>query len=126
MYSLKSVVFIFVILVASEAFSLGGSKCNGNSQVSNELGRGAFLKSSFATIAGIAISASPAYAKGVDPKLKDTKDDPGYQNCLSKCIYECTKPKGDEQKTRQECIPECKQKCATSKAQLMIGTPKSE
>ncbi|GMH59084.1 hypothetical protein TrRE_jg3888, partial [Triparma retinervis] len=29
-------------------------------------------------------------------------------------MYECTKPKGDEQKGRAECIPECKKKCATS------------
>lgn len=129
--SLKSVVFIIGLVASSEAFSLGGPKCNSHSQeVSNELllGRGAFLQSSFATIAGISIisTSSPAYAKTVDPKLKDTKDDPAYQNCISKCVYECTKPKGDEQKSRSECLPECKQKCATSKAQLMIGTPKSE
>ena len=131
--SLKSVFFIIGLVVSSEAFSLGGpSKCNSHSpqEASNELllGRGAFLQSSFATIAGISIisTSSPAYAKTVDPKLKDTKDDPAYQNCISKCVYECTKPKGDEQKSRSECLPECKQKCATSKAQLMIGTPKSE
>jgi hypothetical protein len=55
--------------------------------------------------------------------LKGTKKDPVFEGCMSTCMYECTKPKGIEQKSRAECIPECKQKCATSKAQLMIGTP---
>jgi hypothetical protein len=64
----------------------------------------------------------PAFAKD-DPSLKGTKADPEYEACMSTCIYECTKPKGVEQKSRKECIPECKQTCATSKAQLMIGTP---
>ncbi len=66
---------------------------------------------------------NPVQAKEIDPALKGTKNDPAYQACLSKCIFECTKPKGDEQKSRAECLPECKQKCATSKEQLMIGTP---
>ncbi len=63
-------------------------------------------------------------AKDVDPALKGTKSDPAFQGCLSECVYECTKPKGTEQKSRAECIPECKAKCATSKAQLMLGTAK--
>ena len=68
--------------------------------------------------------ASPAHAKGeIDPAVKGTKKDPAYEACVSKCLYECTKPKGDEQKSRAECIPECKKKCATSKEQLMTGTP---
>ena len=68
--------------------------------------------------------ASPAYAKGeIDPALKGTKKDPAYKACVSKCLYECTKPKGEEQKSRAECIPECKKTCATSKEQLMTGTP---
>ena len=78
------------------------------------------------TLATTAISTninSAAYAKEIDPAVKGTKADPAYQACLSKCVFECTKPKGDEQKSRAECIPECKQKCATSKEQLMIGTP---
>jgi hypothetical protein len=67
----------------------------------------------------------PALAKddAAAAALKGTKADPEYEACMSTCIYECTKPKGVEQKSRKECIPECKQTCATSKAQLMIGTP---
>ena len=65
-----------------------------------------------------------AYAKDVDPAIKGTKKDPEFEGCLGKCLYDCTKPKGMEQKSRMECIPECKAKCATNKAQLMLGTAK--
>jgi hypothetical protein len=37
-------------------------------------------------------------------------------------MYDCTKPKV-ESKSRAECLPECKTKCATTKQQLMLGTP---
>lgn len=74
--------------------------------------------------AAVSGSASPAYAASeVDPAKKGTKMDPNYEACVSKCLYECTKPKGEEQKSRAECIPECKKKCATTKEQLMKGTP---
>ena len=90
--------------------------------------RANFLKRT--TVAASAVSfwtlscllPAAASAKG-DPSLKGTKADPEYEACMSTCIYECTKPKGVAQKSRKECIPECKQTCATSKAQLMIGTP---
>lgn len=76
------------------------------------------------SVVATGLGASPAYAKGeVDPAKKGTKQDPEYEACVSKCLYECTKPKGDEQKSRAECIPECKKSCATSSAQLMTGTP---
>ena len=76
-----------------------------------------------AAVVGVVAVASPATAAEVDPALKGTKKDPAYEACLGKCLYECTKPKGVEQKSRQECLPECKQKCATTKEQLMLGTP---
>mmetsp|Transcript_1549 Transcript_1549/g.2345 ORF Transcript_1549/g.2345 Transcript_1549/m.2345 type:complete len:136 (+) Transcript_1549:19-426(+) len=72
------------------------------------------------------LSSTPAFAKEVDPSLKGTKKDPAFEGCLSQCMYECTKPKGAEQKSRAECIPECKSKCATTKAQLMKGEPKKD
>jgi hypothetical protein len=71
----------------------------------------------------LATSPDPAHAKDVDPALKGTKADPAFQACLGQCMYECTKPKGSEQRSRAECLPECKSKCATSKEQLMTGTP---
>jgi hypothetical protein len=55
--------------------------------------------------------------------LKGTKKDPAYEACLSQCMYDCTKPKGVEQKSRSVCLPECKVQCATTKQQLMMGTP---
>ena len=57
--------------------------------------------------------------------VKGTKADPKFQLCLSNCMYECTKPKVEEQKSRAECLPECKKTCATTKEQLMKGTPKA-
>jgi hypothetical protein len=39
---------------------------------------------------------------------------PVNEACLSKCLYECTKPKGSEQKSRAECLPECKKQCRGS------------
>jgi hypothetical protein len=76
-----------------------------------------------AAAASTLLFPSTASAGEIDPAIKGTKTDPVYQNCVSICMYECTKPKADEQKTRQECLPECKVKCATTKAQLMIGIP---
>ena len=61
--------------------------------------------------------AQPALAKEIDPALKGTKNDPEFQACLSKCIYDCTKPKGAEQRSRGECLPECKKTCAKTKEQ---------
>jgi hypothetical protein len=80
-------------------------------------------RGAFAGIAASLLLPLPAFAAKEDPALKGTKKDPGYEACLSTCMYECTKPKGDEQKSRKECLPECKQKCATTKEQLMIGSP---
>ena len=94
---------------------------------SSSCSRKSFLVRGFGLATSI-IAASPvlpAQAKDTDPAIKGTKEDPKYQACLSSCIYDCTKPKGDEQKSRSECIPECKKTCATTKAQLMTGSPKA-
>ena len=77
-------------------------------------------------IVGAAFNPSiiPSPANAADDKAaKGTKADPKFQLCLSNCMYECTKPKVEEQKTRAECLPECKKSCATTKEQLMKGTP---
>mmetsp|Transcript_13365 Transcript_13365/g.29482 ORF Transcript_13365/g.29482 Transcript_13365/m.29482 type:complete len:145 (-) Transcript_13365:397-831(-) len=87
-----------------------------------------FLRNVMSVTAGAAVWLPPAVShakkKEIPEALKNTKEDPSYQTCVSVCLYDCTKPKGDTQKSRAECIPECKQKCATSKQQLLIGTPK--
>ena len=68
----------------------------------------------------LTLGTAPALAAD---DLKGTKKDPAYEACLSQCMYTCTKPKGEEQKSRTACLSECKQQCATTKQQLMLGTP---
>jgi hypothetical protein len=91
-------------------------------------GRKSFIERSFGLATSMVATSPvlPAQAKDINPAIKGTKEDPKYQACLSTCMYDCTKPKGDEQKSRSECLPECKKKCATTKAQLMTGAPKAE
>lgn len=78
-----------------------------------------------ASASAIALSPVAAHAAGdtAEPKVKGTKKDPEFEACLGKCMYECTKPKGTEQKSRAECLPECKKSCATTKEQLLLGQP---
>jgi hypothetical protein len=119
-------VFVFLlaftcVLVGTNGLSSSTRKSSTGNQ--KPVSRLSFLKTSVVTAATVLTNSNQAYAKGVDPSLKGTKEDPAYQTCLSQCIYDCTKPKGDEQKSRGECIPECKKQCATTKEQLLIGTP---
>ncbi len=86
--------------------------------------RAGFLpKGAAATAVVLTGGTAPAGAKDADPALKGTKKDPAYETCISQCMYECTKPKGNEQMSRTQCLPGCKKQCATTKAQLMVGTP---
>jgi len=103
--------------------SLTTSKSSQPTQVTTQPNNRIVSRHSFLTTATSSACLSflgtqqPAYAKEVDPSIKGTKADPEFQACLSQCMYECTKPKGAEQKSRGECLPECKSKCATTKAQ---------
>lgn len=135
--SLSPLVLLSFVLVSSvKSFSAGPtggadtSSCSPStaehaSTVDRRSAISSLSSSIFAAGVTAAVSgpSSPAFAAEVDPALKGTKKDPAYEACLSKCLYECTKPKGEEQKSRAECIPECKKKCATTKEQLMKGTP---
>mmetsp|Transcript_3812 Transcript_3812/g.5036 ORF Transcript_3812/g.5036 Transcript_3812/m.5036 type:complete len:142 (+) Transcript_3812:106-531(+) len=87
--------------------------------ISSSMSRATFLSVAAAAAASVPVAA---FAKE-DPALKGTKKDPEFETCLSKCMYECTKPKGVEQKSRKECLPDCKKECATNKGQLLLGTP---
>jgi hypothetical protein len=87
------------------------------------LSRLSFVSHGAAVALGLVIVTTPAIAKDADLAIKGTKKDPAYEVCIGQCMYDCTKNKGTEQKSRQECLPECKQKCATTKQQLMVGTP---
>lgn len=44
--------------------------------------------------------------------------------CVSSPQYYCTKDKGEKQKSRTDCLPECKEKCAVTPDQKMLGVPK--
>ncbi len=116
----RIIILALFILGGTEAYSTNPT----SPRTQQPINRLSFLKTSIAS-AGIALTttATPVFAKEIDPAVKGTKQDPAYQACLSTCIFECTKPKGDEQKSRAECIPECKKKCATTKEQLMMGQP---
>ena len=124
---LISTVLMMALLSVAVAFSVP-QQDNGNSRQQQcpapEMSRARLLQTAGGAFAGIMMgTVSPAFAKDVDPALKGTKKDPAFESCLSLCMYECTKPKGAEQKTRAECLPECKSQCATTKAQLLKGTP---
>lgn len=98
-----------------------------SSSSSSSSSRTDFLQASFSAVTAAAATALlpkslPAVA-AADPTLKGTKKDPAYESCVGKCMYECTKPKGAEQKTRMECLPGCKKQCATTAQQLLVGTP---
>jgi len=91
-----------------------------NTHSNKAINRLTFLQTTISSSLLLVVPNKPAYAKASD---KGTKKDPEYQACISLCVYECTKPKGDEQKTRMECLPGCKAKCATTKEQLLTGKP---
>ena len=60
------------------------------------------------------------------------KEDKKFELCISKCIFEETKPppigssaeRLEATKSRGEIIRECRVKCAKNKEQLLIGKPK--
>ena len=101
---------------------------NGFGVPNNAPGEKVMTRSNFVSVIAGSVTvgayATPSWAaKNEDPSLKGTKKDPAFEACLSQCMYDCTKPKGVEQKSRLECLPECKQKCATNKNQLLRGEP---
>mmetsp|Transcript_7684 Transcript_7684/g.28895 ORF Transcript_7684/g.28895 Transcript_7684/m.28895 type:complete len:124 (-) Transcript_7684:433-804(-) len=81
------------------------------------------LQRSGAVLASVLL-VGPQAVMAKDESKKGTKEDKGFQACLSKCLFECTKPPSTS--SRAECYPECKQKCATSDAQLLRGRPKAQ
>lgn len=87
--------------------------------------RNSFL-SKAATAAFVLVSSFTSFSSSssaAPENVKGTKKDPAYEACLSKYIYDCTKPKGEFTKDRSECRQEAKKACATTKQQLMLGTP---
>lgn len=114
--------FLNVVLTAlllSSALGFGAESDRRPYSVAGGISRSSFI----ATIGGMVVCDAPVAAME-NENMKGTKKDPAFEQCLSLCMYECTKPKGVEQKSRAECLPECKEKCATTKAQLLKGAPK--
>lgn len=121
------IVFIFgtVLFSSCNAFGLVNQNSNANSPTTTaqipENGE-SFLQSrqNFFAAAATAMTAaavlSPKAALAAEDYVKGSKNDPDVQAKLSVCMYECTKPKGDEQKSRAECLKECKTKLITARA----------
>jgi len=88
----------------------------------------AILCSSLLTLSPI-VSGSIAIPTAV---YADNKLDKQFELCISKCIFEETKPppvgssaeRLEATKTRGEIVRECRVKCAKNKEQLLIGKPK--
>ncbi len=119
------VVLLVIVLVgtASGYSAPNPSQKSVSKSPPNQINRATFLATT-STACLTFLNSQPALAaKEIDPAVKGTKADPEFQACLSQCVYECTKPKGMEQRSRAECLPECKSKCATSKEQLLKGAP---
>jgi hypothetical protein len=77
--------------------------------------RSQVLESAAQTLAVTLVLLLPSRSEAKeDASLKGTKKDPLFEACLSSCLYECTKPKGEQQKSRSECFPGCKKSCATT------------
>mmetsp|Transcript_28703 Transcript_28703/g.44093 ORF Transcript_28703/g.44093 Transcript_28703/m.44093 type:complete len:140 (+) Transcript_28703:131-550(+) len=80
------------------------------------MSRGQFANSIAAAV--LVMNAPSAFAEVVSTDKKGKQVDPFFEGCMSKCMYECTKPKGQEQKSRQECLPECKVTCRKKAKEL--------
>lgn len=125
MKSISLISFSFLLASTCHAFGVGQTDRSAV-KTAAQLDRSNFLAIMAAGVTASMFGVSPASAKEENEALKGTKKDPTFEACLSQCIYDCTKPKGAEQKSRKECLPECKQQCATSKNQLLRGDPKSD
>lgn len=120
---MKSIAAILLVFLAGTCNGFGVGDKPSSPQISTStMSRSNFLA---AVVGGVAVStcgAAPSWAKD-DPSIKGTKKDPAFEACLSQYMYDCTKPKGAEQKSRVECLSECKKQCATNKSQLLRGEP---
>lgn len=70
------------------------------------------------------------------PVLADEKSSKEFEGCMSKCVFQGTRPppigstterlEETSSKGRGEIIRECKVKCAKTKEQLLLGQPKKK
>mmetsp|Transcript_23167 Transcript_23167/g.54777 ORF Transcript_23167/g.54777 Transcript_23167/m.54777 type:complete len:123 (+) Transcript_23167:138-506(+) len=112
------VVSLLIAFISCDAFGLNSANSDSKIPVSATAttSRQNFLAAMAGSLMTTAALTAPApvWAKDIDYK-PGSKNDPDVQAKLSLCMYECTKPKGAEQKSRAECLPECKAKCITAK-----------
>ena len=113
------VVSLLIALISCDAFGLNSANSNNKMPASTTAttSRQNFLAAMAGGLLTTAAVSSPApvWAKDKVDYKPGSKNDPEVQAKLSLCMYECTKPKGAEQKSRAECLPECKAKCITAK-----------
>lgn len=107
----------------SSTTSAGYNRPGFSSLAPATLSRSEWLQTAAGSVAAMVMAAPAANAKDVDSALKGTKKDPTFEECLSQCVYECTKPKGEEQKSRAQCLGECKKTCGKTNAQRNALTP---
>jgi hypothetical protein len=73
-------------------------------------------------------------ASSASPALADEKATKVFELCVSKCVFNETKPppvgsdtaRLEAVKSRAEIIRDCRKKCAKTKEQLMLGKPKDK
>ena len=86
-------------------------------------------------VSGIVV-ASPLGLEVITPRVvyageAGTKSDKSFELCVSKCVFEETKPppigstvERLEAKDRKTIVTDCRKGCAKTKAQMMLGEPK--
>lgn len=88
-----------------------------------------FCKQAIFAISTIVALSYPLQAQAA---TEGAKTDKKFELCLSKCVFEETKPppvgstaeRLETQRSRGEIIRDCRAKCATTKQQLLTGQPK--
>ncbi len=84
------------------------------------------------SIATICVAASLSF--NLDGVLADSKADKLFENCLSKCVFNETRPpplgstaeRLEIQRQRGDIIRDCRKECAKTPEQLLTGSPKKK
>jgi hypothetical protein len=91
----------FFCVISMMTFCLPNTTAAFGVQSTSDLSRSQFLVAMGGLVAGVGL----ACAKDSVHALKGTKKDPAFEQCISfSTIYDCTKTKGSEQKSRADCV----------------------
>jgi hypothetical protein len=114
-------VLLAVVLAAALALQPPSSRVGGGRPAATQSGsapssrRDAMMFALAMPLAAMPFAASAAkYEKG-------SKEEKGFNDCLSICAYYCMKPKGQYTKSRTECLLECKPICKTDPSTKFEG-----